>query len=423
VTAPPDHRTPRRRDGIVMARLDDGQMVFDPTRVRAHVLNRSAATVWACCDGATTVEGIVAKVSASLDDDDVAGLPIDIGPDVERTIEQLVREGLLHDDDDNNNNNPELEAGVASGAATVNRFANVPHTNELASAHEGASWAWRSEPFQGLDVRFEIETDDETLGRYLAALLDPLREAGCHDSAARVHPRPLRYSITAGADGAPFLIALDGFVVGRPVGAPAAAAMVMWHVNQLVSTGSSRLLQFHASGVTANGVTIAFPASMNSGKSTLVTALVQAGFAYVTDETVAVEPDTLLTHPYPKAIGLDPGSWRLFPQYESIGAGGDPSFFHRKWYLDPRSMGVPIAERAPLGLVVLPRYFPGGAVEVARLDAPAAALELAQNSFNLAATGQHGVDAIARIAQHVPCYRMGFDDLDDAVRVIRELAP
>jgi len=283
------------------------------------------------------------------------------------------------------------------------------------------SWIWHSEMFRGLDVRFEIVTDDEMFGRHLAALLDPLHEAADHDARDRVQAQPFRYAITTGIDGAPFLIALDGFVVGRPLGPPAAAAMVLWHVNQLVSTGSSRLLQFHASGVTGDGVTIAFPASMNSGKSTLVTALVQAGFAYVTDETVAVEPDTLLTHPYPKAIGLDPGSWRLFPHYESIGTSGNPSFFHRKWYLDPRSMGVSIAERARLGLVVLPRYTPGGTVEVARLDASAAALELAQNSFNLAAIGQRGVDAIARIALEVPCYRMGFDDLDDAVRAVADL--
>jgi len=91
----------------MVARLDDGQLAFDPARVRAHVLNRSAAAVWACCDGATTVDGIVAKVSASLGDDAGVDLRLDIRPDVERAIEQLAHEGLLRSD----GSDGELEAG------------------------------------------------------------------------------------------------------------------------------------------------------------------------------------------------------------------------------------------------------------------------------------------------------------------------
>ena len=52
------------------------------------------------------------------------------------------------------------------------------------------------------------------------------------------------------------------------------------------------------SGVAGTGI-VAFPASMNSGKSTLVAALVRAGYAYVTDETVAVDPTTLAVTPEP----------------------------------------------------------------------------------------------------------------------------
>jgi hypothetical protein len=395
---------------VLAAPLDGGELLFDPERVRAHVLNVSADAIWQRCDGGSTVDEIVASIT--IDDPN-----IDLRREVDMVIDHLGAEGLLLAREGAGTAAPNLASAPVAENATANRFANVPHTGEPAAGLLERSWPHRSGPFRGLDFRFTLSTDDEDFGRYIGAILAPLDDRGERPAIPVGH-----YTVGFDHQAPMWIVALDGFVVGRGTEPSAAAALLLWHVNQMVSTTSSDLLQLHASAITAHGMTIAFPASMNSGKSTLVTALVDRGYGYVTDETVGIEPETGIVRPYPKAIALDPGSWRLFPQHERVGSGGEPRFAHRKWHLDPTAIGGTIAEPAPLGLVLFPRFTPGSTTTLNRLDVAPAALELAQNSFNLGAVGQRGVDAIAKIAPSVPCYRLVFDDLDEAVAAITDVA-
>jgi len=43
---------------VVFRQLDDEWVLFDPRTDQLHVLNLSAAVVWAHCDGATDIDGI-----------------------------------------------------------------------------------------------------------------------------------------------------------------------------------------------------------------------------------------------------------------------------------------------------------------------------------------------------------------------------
>lgn len=63
-----------------------------------------------------------------------------------------------------------------------------------------------------------------------------------------------------------------------------------------------RLWLFHAAALSdSNGHTIALVAASGTGKTTIATRLGRR-FAYVTDETAAVDPDTLAVIPYPKPL-------------------------------------------------------------------------------------------------------------------------
>ena len=55
---------------------------------------------------------------------------------------------------------------------------------------------------------------------------------------------------------------------------------------------------------------------MESGKTTLTTGLVRAGFCYLTDEAVSFDWETGVIEPFPKPLSIDPGSWFLFPELE-----------------------------------------------------------------------------------------------------------
>ena len=52
----------KRRDGLVVTELQDEVLVYDLDRHRAHCLNPSAAAVFRCCDGRTSVRAIARRL-------------------------------------------------------------------------------------------------------------------------------------------------------------------------------------------------------------------------------------------------------------------------------------------------------------------------------------------------------------------------
>ena len=56
-----------RRDELTIEEIRGETLVYDLRNHKAHCLNQTAAAVWQCCDGNTTVEEIAAKVGCKLD--------------------------------------------------------------------------------------------------------------------------------------------------------------------------------------------------------------------------------------------------------------------------------------------------------------------------------------------------------------------
>jgi hypothetical protein len=52
----------RREDKLLIRTLSDETLVYDLKRDQAHCLNRTAATVWQCCDGRTTIAELAEKL-------------------------------------------------------------------------------------------------------------------------------------------------------------------------------------------------------------------------------------------------------------------------------------------------------------------------------------------------------------------------
>jgi hypothetical protein len=56
-----------RKDNVVIRELDDETLVYDVDRDEAHCLNRTAALVWAQCDGKTTAAQATRALQTELD--------------------------------------------------------------------------------------------------------------------------------------------------------------------------------------------------------------------------------------------------------------------------------------------------------------------------------------------------------------------
>ena len=84
-------RLPRgRRDGLIVEAVGDETLVYDLERHRAHCLNRTAALVWAACDGERDLAAIARHIAR-----DEPGASVEL---VEVALAKLGRARLLADE-------------------------------------------------------------------------------------------------------------------------------------------------------------------------------------------------------------------------------------------------------------------------------------------------------------------------------------
>lgn len=80
---------PKQAEGLDVAEVDDGFVVYDPGQDRIHYLNHTAALVLELCNGEVEAERLPALVQAAFD--------LDEAPEEEiaACLEELRREGLV----------------------------------------------------------------------------------------------------------------------------------------------------------------------------------------------------------------------------------------------------------------------------------------------------------------------------------------
>ncbi len=376
--------------------IGDEVVIYDPVRHLAHLLNPTAAAVWHALDGARTLPEVrdllVARYHAPA---------ATVGADVEALATRLSTQGLLGD-------GPSAPGPPDAASTMASSHCLVP-LGAVATDEPTDPPPLRTATFRALHLQFAVAADDPVLIATLDEILAPLAVAG----------RPsLLYTVRSAGEGVTVALADIQPIAVAHLGA--AADRILWDYNhRAITTARGRTL-LHASAVrTAAGV-VAFPAPANAGKSTLVAALARRGYSYVTDECVAVPAGTTNVEAYPKPIGLDPGSWPLFPD-----ATPAPLPLARRWVRGDRRGGVDEAgptDVAPLLALVFPTYTPGADPDgLTRLRPAEVLVRLARNTFGLAADPSAGIAALADLADRIPGYDLPVDDLDQAGQEIDRL--
>jgi len=178
----------------------------------------------------------------------------------------------------------------------------------------------------------------------------------------------------------------------------------------------------HAGGVAHDGCGILLPADPESGKTTLTTGLVRAGFSYLTDEGVAFHPGTTRIEPYPKPLSLDPGSWFLFPELEPQADFATDEYKRDQWQVAPTDIRADAVGRpCEARYVVFPRYLDGATTELGPIGRAAALLELAKNTFEFNTRSRAALEELEPVIRRCDCFRLTVGRLDDAVACIQEL--
>ena len=159
---------------------------------------------------------------------------------------------------------------------------------------------------------------------------------------------------------------------------------------------------------------------MESGKTTTVAGLLRSGFDYVTDEAVALDPETGRVTPFRKTLSLDPGSWELFPECAPRELAAHPAAVVRR--APPAGGARPgTAPVAAPEIVLFPKYVAGATTEVLPVSRAEATHEMARMTFDFARHPRRNLATAARVATTATCARLRIGDLDEAVELVHEL--
>jgi hypothetical protein len=280
----------------------------------------------------------------------------------------------------------------------------------FARSDPDGSVAVATSSYQALGFRFTLEGADDDLYARLRSLLRPLASpvADVEVQERLVFARRDGEIVLTSEGSSPDAFAHEGQLVDH----------LQWLVNsRVIDEVSTRGTGLHAAAVQRDGVTLLCPAASEHGKSTLAALMVRDGWTYLSDEAIEIEPSSGHLLPYPKAITLDSGSQRFFPE---VRPRLDDT---ASWYVDPLAWGnrTPYQPSAP-DTVVLCRFREGSALALDEVAPGPAFIALAPAIFHFRRGPERHMPLLGRLVRSTRVVRMTYGDPDQALRGVQLLA-
>jgi hypothetical protein len=266
--------------------------------------------------------------------------------------------------------------------------------------------------FDALGFAFQVACEDARLTDHVNALFATLASPRAPD-----HSYVIRAASRAGAKR--YDLSLDAEYVFETEHLWRLFSTLVQHVNRRAVEESDGLV-LHSGGVERDRLGLIFPGGMESGKTTLVAGLVRAGLGYLTDEAVALDRETLLIHPYPKPLSLDPGSQTLFRELEPrLDASAEDDGEELQWQIPPTSIRPgSLGRSCPVSIVMFPHFERGSTTVLEPLRRAEALVELAKNTFGFEEQAHQALDLLADVIRAADCYRLPIGALDEAVSLV-----
>jgi hypothetical protein len=383
---------PEPKAGLVVQPVDGEVVIYDPEADALHHLELTAAAVWTLLDGDRSVRAVAAGLA------DVYGAPEEsVRRDVLELAEIMHERGLL--------------AGSAGVAASTGRRSPSPSGDFDIGDRPPPPAPYVTRAFRGLEHTFEVATNNVAVRDFLDQIFVDLGYEGLGE--------PARYELVRLSESQ-YLVRYQDRVVVVTGRLDRALSVLLWHVNaEVVRRSAHRYPIVHAAAAVWNGSAVLLAAAPDSGKTTTVAGLVQqAGFDYLTDEAVAIEQRTLLAQPYPKPLSIDHGSWGALAHLRP--AHGDPVTGQWQVAADSIRRGS-VAGPTPIRFVVEPAYDPATTTRLEPLARGAMLAKLADSTFEFQAAPRRNLEVLAKVVERADCYRLPISDLDEGVRLIRQL--
>ncbi len=181
----------------------------------------------------------------------------------------------------------------------------------------------------------------------------------------------------------------------------------------------SNLLLVHAGVVaTPRGGAVVLTGESGSGKTTIVAALVQEGYSYLSDEAAVIDPDTLLVRPWARPLAFKPSADAVKRFRGLLGSTAGPNRHVPVSRIRENAVGVPCAAH----VIIDYAYDPTRPTAVQSLSPSEAVALLGSAAPALRERGDAGLQLLARLVSSASGYRLRAGSLDEAVRWVRTLA-
>jgi hypothetical protein len=276
-------------------------------------------------------------------------------------------------------------------------------------------------PYAVFDQRFQLRTPDPAA----AALLEELYAAMAVDPADVGHlDGVVDYRFVPPSAGEHGSVFRDDQLLGRGSQPATLLGRLVWAINQQVIKGTPDRLLLHAAAADLDGVGVLVPAKMESGKTTLVTGLLDRGLGYLTDEAASITTGLVLEG-YSKPLSIDQGAWEVVPQHEP-NDDEVAAYFSTQWQVPAQRISR-VVERSRLALIVFRRFEAGTPLRFERLRVAEAVRPMIESTF---VTDRPHISAerlreIVTVLEQVPAYELVGGELDDAcdavIRTLRAL--
>lgn len=265
--------------------------------------------------------------------------------------------------------------------------------------------------FSACDRTFIVQCDDDEAHAFVLAAFRDLLVSPAPTTGASVLCRILRgpagrrFRVVDSAGGAASLDDIDGLV---------------FHLDKLLTIALQcqrpDLYFLHAAAIALDGRVAVLAAPAGTGKSTLTLALLENGFAYLSDELAPLDFRTMMVHPYAHALCLKtppPRPYRLPPG--SLTTGG-------RIHVPAAALSAAtVREPSPLAAVIFVQRNRTPSVVCRAITPARAAARLMANALNPLVHQGDGLDAAVTIGQRVPAFELESGDLRracDAVETI-----
>jgi hypothetical protein len=285
--------------------------------------------------------------------------------------------------------------------------------------------SWKSEArYRALSYEFTVRWNWPRAGKYICQFLEPFAFSPPPEaqwSAGWTPPGALPVyglvDLGRGEDPRYHLMYGDNIIISSADPGEVLARFFMTvNLEAFRQTGDFFLV--HAGAVaTPSGDGVLIPGGSGAGKTTLVAALVRAGFAYLSDEAGAIDPVTGRLYPYPRALGVKRGSFGLFPELAEKNGSG---LLKNERHVLPERIGR-LGGPCDVRFVIAHQYETGATTEVTPLGTAAMVMELARNAWNLGTYGGRALTLLSEVVRGTQGYKLFSGSLEESVRAVAEL--